>query len=125
MQDEIQLAPTLLQFGEGLVKRAVVGDIARQDEFRANLRGQRADTAFKRLALIGEREVRALSRDGLGDAPGNRLIIGDAHDQAFLARHQRFLLGHGPLCILLTIRCVRAGILHQPGGRSTFGVRHL
>jgi len=35
-------------------------------------------------------EFRALRRNSLRDAPGDRMIIGDAHDQTALALHQVF-----------------------------------
>ena len=55
--------------------------------------GQRFDPFAERFALIGEGEFRALIGERLGDAPGDRMVIGDAHDQASLAVHQR--IGHG------------------------------
>ena len=49
---------------------------------------QRLDPLAQRLALIGEGQLGALRRQRLGNAPGNRMIIGDAHDQPALALHQ-------------------------------------
>ena len=48
----------------------------------------------ERVALIGEGQFRAVRRQRLGDTPSDRVVIGDAHDQAALALHQ---LGHGQL----------------------------
>ena len=42
----------------------------------------------ERLALVGEGERRAGVVAGLRDAPGDGLVVGDAHDQAALAAHQ-------------------------------------
>ena len=55
---------------------------------RAEFGGQRLDALPERVALIGERELGALVGAGLGDAPGDRPVVGDAHDQAALAGHQ-------------------------------------
>ena len=38
---------------------------------------------------IGEGELGALGGEAAGDAPGDGAVIGDAHDQAPLARHER------------------------------------
>ena len=42
----------------------------------------------ERLALIGEGELGAVRGQRLGDAPGDRVVVGDPHDQAALALHQ-------------------------------------
>ena len=55
---------------------------------RAKLLGQRADPFLECVALIGERQLGARIGAGLGDAPGDGLVIGKAHDQAALSRHQ-------------------------------------
>ena len=40
---------------------------------------------LQRLALIGEGELGALRRQRLGDPPGERAVVGEAHDQPALA----------------------------------------
>ena len=50
--------------------------------------GQRLDPLLQRIALIGECKLGALRPAGLGDAPGNRAVVGDPHDQAALAAHK-------------------------------------
>ena len=47
-----------------------------------------ADPPLERLALIGESELGALLAERLGDAPGERAVVGEAHDQAALSLHQ-------------------------------------
>ena len=42
----------------------------------------------ERRALVGEGELGAGGMGGLRDAPGNRPLVGHAHDQATLALHQ-------------------------------------
>ncbi len=55
---------------------------------RADLLRQRLDALLERIALIGEGELGALGAAGLGDAPGDRAVVGDPHDQAALAAHE-------------------------------------
>ena len=73
-------------------------DVAGQHQFDAERFRQRLDALAERLALIGEGELGALRGQRLGDAPGDRMIIGDAHDQAALALHQVCM--HAPSCPL-------------------------
>ena len=54
---------------------------------RADFGGQRLDALLDRVALIGEGDFRALAAQGLGDAPGDRAIIRNPHDEAAFARH--------------------------------------
>ena len=49
---------------------------------------ERLDAFPERLALISEGDLAALGMNGLGNTPGDRAIVGDAHDDAALARHQ-------------------------------------
>ena len=63
-------------------------DVAGQNQGYPKLLGQRLDAFAQRLALIGEGKLGALRSERFGNAPGNRMIIGDAHDQAALAFHQ-------------------------------------
>ena len=56
--------------------------------FEPDLGRQRLDALLERVALIGEGQRRALRGGRLGDAPGDRAVVGDAHDQPALALHQ-------------------------------------
>jgi hypothetical protein len=47
-----------------------------------------AHALFQRLALIGKGQFRTLFVQLLGDAPCQRLVVGQPHDQAALALHQ-------------------------------------
>ena len=51
---------------------------------------------LQRIALIGEGELGALRPAGLGDAPGDRAVVGDPHDQAALAAHETGRVHHVP-----------------------------
>src|SRR5215813_2437306 len=74
-------------------------DIARQDDVETERRDQRFEPLGLRLALIGEGKLGALRRNRLGDAPGNRMIIGNAHDQSTLAFHQILHRRRAPLIV--------------------------
>ena len=67
---------------------AGLGDVAMADDQAADFLRQRLDPLFQRVALIGEGELGALRVAGLGDAPGDRAVVGDPHDQAALAAHE-------------------------------------
>ena len=67
---------------------AGVGDIAMAEHLRADLLRQRLDALLQRVALVGEGNVGALGAAGLGDAPGERPVVGDPQDQAALAAHR-------------------------------------
>ena len=79
--------------------------------------GQRRHPLAERLALIGEGEFRPVLGQRLGDAPGDRVIVGDAHDEAALPLHQtrhasplfvlRLLSGCGPRARKRRERCGR------------------
>ena len=74
--------------------RRLVGHVAREHELGAHLLRQRLDPLPDGVALIGERDLGALIGHGLGDAPGDRAVIGDAEHDAALARHQFSAAGH-------------------------------
>ena len=88
VDDEIDRLPALLQRVEGAVERFHVRHVAFEGEIAAELFGQRADALLQRLALIGEGHLGALLVQLLGNAPGQRLVVGESHDQPTLALHQ-------------------------------------
>ncbi len=71
---------------------------------RAEFRGQRLDALLQGIALIGERQLGALRGAGLGDAPGDRAVVGDAENQALLAGHQALTNRHMGFSVLETAR---------------------
>ena len=87
VHEEVELAPGASQLGEDRVHRGRVGDVAGHDELGAELGGERPHALFQRLSLVGERDLGALRRGGLGDAPGDRAVVRHAHDEALLASH--------------------------------------
>ena len=82
MHQEIERVPLLRDGGEHRVDRRAIGDVAMADDVPADLLRERLDPFLQRVALIGERQFGALRMAGLRDAPGNRPIVGDAHDEA-------------------------------------------
>jgi hypothetical protein len=63
-------------------------NVAFDQEIAAQAFRQRPHPLFQRLALIGESQFGAVLAQALGNAPGQRLVVGEAHDQAALALHQ-------------------------------------
>ena len=88
MDQEIERAPLLADGRERGVDRCGLLDVARQHQRGADRLGERLDAASERLALVGEGERRAMGGKRPGDAPGDRVVVGDPHDQPALALHQ-------------------------------------
>ncbi len=84
MHQKIEPVPFLRDGGEDRIDRPPIRDIAMADDVPADLRRERLDALFQRVALIGERQFGTLRMAGLRDAPGNRPVVGDAHDEAAL-----------------------------------------
>ena len=68
----------------------VAGSVTSQwpTTMRADLLGERLDALLQRIALIGEGQFGAMASAGLGDAPGERAVVGDPHDQAAFTAHE-------------------------------------
>ena len=94
MDEKIDAAPSIGKRLEHRLDASLVGDVAREHELRADLGGERLDPLLDGVALIGERDLGALVAAGLGDAPGDRAVVGDAENDAALARHQFGSFGH-------------------------------
>jgi len=85
---EVDLAPFFLQDIEHGVDRRGVGDVAVTQQKSAKLLCQRFDPLLQRIALPGERDFRTRVVACLGNAPGDRAVVGDAEDHPALALHQ-------------------------------------
>ena len=72
---------------EHRIEALFVGNIGVDDEIAVEAFGERLHALAERLALIGESQPGARSVQRLGDAPGERAIIGDAHDEPLLPGH--------------------------------------
>ena len=88
VDEEIEPAPLGRELGEQRVDRRLVVHVARIDELGAEFGGQRLDPLLQGIALIGQRDFGALRGERLGDAPGDRPVVGHAEDEAALAAHQ-------------------------------------
>ena len=71
-----------------------LGHVAMADDDAVDLLGQRFHPLLQGVALIGEGEIGAMVAAGPRDAPGNRPVIGDPHDEAALAAHQTRPVSH-------------------------------
>ena len=85
---DIERAPGLLDLCEHRVEGGRVGNVAMTDHQPIDLLGQRLDPLFQGVALISEGQIGTVIAAGPGDAPGDRAVIGDAHDQPAFAAHQ-------------------------------------
>ena len=88
MDEEVDGPEAVPDGVEGRVDGVELLDVAGHHEVGAERLGQRLDALAERLALVGEGEFGALGRQRLGDAPGDRVVVGDPHDEAALAAHQ-------------------------------------
>ena len=77
-----------LHGGEHRVDGGRLGNVAMADHQAVDLLGQRLDPLLERVALIGEGKFGAMLAAGPRDAPGDRAVVGDAHDQPAFAAHQ-------------------------------------
>src|SRR5271163_4035139 len=88
MHQKIDRTPGRLHRGKCRIDRGRLGDVAMADDDTADFFGEWLDAPFKRVPLIGERELGAVHAASLGDAPSERALIGDPYDQAALAAHE-------------------------------------
>src|ERR1051326_6155478 len=88
VHQEIQLLPAAGHLGEHQVDGAQVLDVARQDQARAERFRERPHALAERVALVGEGQDGALAGQSFGNSPGDRVVVGDPHDQPALALHQ-------------------------------------
>ncbi len=88
MDDEVDLAPLLFEHVEHGIDGRGVRDIAMAEQQRADLSCQRLDPLLQRVALKGQRDLRARRMAGFRDAPGDGAIIGHSKHHPALALHQ-------------------------------------
>jgi hypothetical protein len=82
---EVQAAELTLHRFRQRIEVRVAGHVAGQDERSVQARGQLAHILLETLALVGHGQPCPLARDRLGDAPGQRALVGDAEDETVLA----------------------------------------
>ncbi len=88
VNDEVDGVPARLERIEGGVERIHVRYVALDQEIAAHLFRQRADALLERFALVGKGQFRPMLRQLPGDAPCQRLVVGEPHDQPALTCHQ-------------------------------------
>ncbi len=87
MNEKVDRTPAFPKRVKHRVDRCDILDVAGHHEIRPEFGGKRSDPLAQRLTLIGEGNFRTLCRDRLGNSPGDRVVVGNAHDQAALALH--------------------------------------
>jgi hypothetical protein len=85
---EVDLAPLLPEHFKHRVDGQGIGDVAMAEQDAVEFFGQRLDAFFQRVALPGQCYFRARRTAGLGDAPGDRAVVGNPEDHPALALHQ-------------------------------------
>ena len=89
MDQEIHLSPSGLERVKAGIHRGVIGHVGGDHEGLAGQAfDQRPHAFFQLFALIGESQLSALCGELLGNTPGNRVLVGHAHDKPALALHQ-------------------------------------
>ena len=88
MDNEVDCRPARRQLFKSGVKIGHVGNVAIDQEIAAQLLGQRAHALFHHFTLIADRQLGTLGLQPLRDAPSERLVIGEAHDEATFPCHQ-------------------------------------
>ena|ERR1700722_17619605 len=82
MEQEVQLPPVLLDALENLLSLALGVNIERHEDRRFQFPGQRLDVFLRAVVQIGNGQFRSKGTECLGAAPGNRLVVRDADNQA-------------------------------------------
>ena len=95
------MIPALRRYARALARDADIADDLVQDTLVRALRserlflgGERLDPLLERIPLVGEGKLGAVRAARFGNTPGDRAVVGDAHDQAALAAHQARGLRH-------------------------------
>ena len=84
---EINRGPARAESVEGRVQRGIIRHVHIDHEIRANTGRQRFEPFAEGLALVGEGQLCPRLVQRAGDAPGDRAVIGHAHDQAAFSGH--------------------------------------
>ena len=82
---KIQLIPMLAQLAKGIFNPVLCGNITFDKDIRAYRGCQRLQPFAKALYLIGKGQLCPVCGRCLGNAPGSRAFIGNAHNQAFFS----------------------------------------
>src|SRR4051794_10892506 len=88
MHNEIDFAPFLAEHVEHRVDGGGISHVAVTEQDAAEFVSQWLDPFLQRVTLPRQRDLRARRMASLGNAPGNRTVIGDTENNAALALHQ-------------------------------------
>ena len=100
MDDEIHAVPHLAQCGKGGIDGGGIADIAIDHRRRLQRFDQWHHPLAEQVALVGKGQFGARIVQGLGDAPGDGVLVGHAHDQAAFALHEAWKCHAGVPVIL-------------------------
>src|SRR5690349_3515784 len=78
----IESAPGLPQVRKYFFDFFVLGHVARQNDFRTDAFGQRANALLQHFSRIRERQLGALGMKRLGNRPSDTALIGDTEDRS-------------------------------------------
>jgi hypothetical protein len=85
VHDEVEPAPVLADALEHRLHLAGRAHVERHHDRRLELTGERLDEFLGLVVEIGHRQLRPERPKRLGAAPCDRMLIGDADDEASLA----------------------------------------
>ena len=103
VDEEIERAPLLPRASSNDASTEAASSTSQgSTSLRADRLRQRLDPPAERLALIGEGERGAVSGERPRNAPGDRVVVGDPHDQPALALHQSRHVTRQPRRYLIT-----------------------
>ena len=85
MEREIEPAPAPLDLREHGLELALDLDVERHEDRRFELLGERLDVRLRLVVQVGDGELGAERAEGPGAAVGDRVLVGDADHEPFLA----------------------------------------
>ncbi len=88
MDNEVDLSPLLTDRLEYRLDILVFSQIAGQDQFGIETRGQRPNPLFQCPVKIGKSQSGAGGPQLLGDPPGDTHVVGNAKDDSAFSSHQ-------------------------------------
>ena len=88
VDEHIEAVPVFAQCLEEIVNLGVERDIQGIGHCRAEFLGHFFNARFQLVVLIGEGEFSAFAGEGLGNAPGDRTLACEPHDQSALSGHE-------------------------------------
>ncbi len=118
VDEHLEAVPVLAQCLEEIVNLGVERDIQGIGHGRAEFLGHFFNAWFQLVVLIGEGELSAFAGEGLGNAPGDRALACEPHDQRTLSSHESHIFP------LQFFSAVRSGFwscfcrLNRPSGRA-------